>query len=46
MLDEQLEIVDIDRRAFEARTESLYEEFNEHYGPDLVATIRSYRNQE
>ncbi len=46
MLEEQLEITEIDRDAFAARTESLYEEFNEHYGPELVTTIRSYRAQD
>ena len=45
MLAEQLEISEIDRAAFEATTEHLYESFNEHYGPELVATIRSYRSQ-
>ena len=33
MLEEQLEITEIDRDAFAAKTESLYDEFNEHYGP-------------
>jgi TRAP-type C4-dicarboxylate transport system substrate-binding protein len=46
MLEEQLEITEIDRDAFAARTESLYQEFNEHYGSGLVATIRSYRAQD
>ena len=46
MLEEQLEITEIDRDAFAARTESLYEELNEHYGPELVTTIRSYRAQD
>ena len=46
MLEEQLEITEIDRDAFAARTGSLYEQFNEHYGPELVATIRSYRSQD
>ena len=46
MLEEQLEITEIDRDAFVAKTESLYEEFNEHYGPELVTTIRSYRSQD
>ena len=46
MLEEQLEITEIDRDAFAARTKSLYEEFNEHYGPELVATIRSYRSHD
>ena len=46
MLEGQLEITEIDRGAFAARTESLYDEFNEQYGPELVATIRSYRSQD
>jgi tripartite ATP-independent transporter DctP family solute receptor len=46
MLAETLEISEIDREAFAARTESLYREFNERHGPELVATIRSYRSQD
>lgn len=46
MLADQLEISEIDRDAFAARTEFLYEEFNERYGPELVATIRSYRSRD
>lgn len=42
MLEEYLQISEIDRDAFAARAESLYEEFNEHFGPELVETIRGY----
>ena len=47
MLDESArDLRDRPRRLRGPRTETLYEEFNEHFGPDLVATIRSYRSQD
>ena len=46
MLDDKLEITEIDFEAFAAKAGPLYEEFNEHYGPEFVETIQSYRSHE
>lgn len=43
MLEDELEITEIDFEAFAAKAGPLYEEFNVHYGPELVETIQSYR---
>jgi tripartite ATP-independent transporter DctP family solute receptor len=44
-LTDQIEITEIDRDAFVEAAEPLYEEFNEKFGPELVETIRSYREE-
>lgn len=43
MLEQHLEISEIDREAFAAAAEPLYDHFIERYGAELVETIRSYR---
>ena len=43
MLENELEITEIDFEAFAAKAGPLFEEFNVHYGPELVETIQSYR---
>ena len=45
MLEDHLEISEIDRDAFFKVAEPLYKEYNNHYGPEFVETIRSYRSQ-
>ncbi len=45
MLEEHLQISEIDQPAFAERAEPLYEEFNRHFGPELVDTIRTYGKQ-
>jgi TRAP-type C4-dicarboxylate transport system substrate-binding protein len=44
-LADQIEITEIDRDAFIEAAEPLYEEFDEKFGPELVETIRSYREE-
>jgi tripartite ATP-independent transporter DctP family solute receptor len=43
LLEESLEISEIDREAFEAAARPLYREYEEAFGPEIVATIEGYR---
>jgi tripartite ATP-independent transporter DctP family solute receptor len=44
LLEERMEVTEIDEAAFAAASEPLYREFEERFGAEMVATVRSYHN--
>ena len=42
LLEERMEVTEIDRAAFTAAAAPLYREFEEKFGAEMVATVRSY----